>query len=224
MGKYFKYAIGEILLVVVGILIALQVNTWNEKRIKLNNERNLIAAIVDEIKASKINLSKDLKRNEEILNDMALYLDDQLPETNKESSNLAYLSAHNNIDIELPLILSVLENNETTPLSDTHLLKLLRTLNSQFKRMKINESFLDDYWNSNMSAFLIRKKYALSAVDKVVRKNISNNKNYRALYEDEEYKNIISIKWILHDTWVTDQKNTLNQLNKILKYLETKSN
>ncbi|MEZ4781044.1 MAG: DUF6090 family protein [Flavobacteriaceae bacterium] len=32
MGKYFKYAIGEILLVVIGILIALQINNWNEQR------------------------------------------------------------------------------------------------------------------------------------------------------------------------------------------------
>ena len=31
-GKYFKYAIGEILLVVIGILIALQINNWNETR------------------------------------------------------------------------------------------------------------------------------------------------------------------------------------------------
>ena len=30
-GKYFKYAIGEILLVVIGILIALQINNWNEQ-------------------------------------------------------------------------------------------------------------------------------------------------------------------------------------------------
>jgi hypothetical protein len=30
-GKYFKYAIGEIVLVVIGILIALQINNWNEK-------------------------------------------------------------------------------------------------------------------------------------------------------------------------------------------------
>jgi hypothetical protein len=29
-GKYFKYAIGEIILVVIGILIALQINNWNE--------------------------------------------------------------------------------------------------------------------------------------------------------------------------------------------------
>ena len=31
-GKYFKYAIGEIILVVIGILIALQINNWNEQR------------------------------------------------------------------------------------------------------------------------------------------------------------------------------------------------
>ena len=31
-GKYFKYAIGEIILVVLGILIALQINDWNETR------------------------------------------------------------------------------------------------------------------------------------------------------------------------------------------------
>ena len=30
-GKYVFYAIGEIILVVVGILIALQINNWNEK-------------------------------------------------------------------------------------------------------------------------------------------------------------------------------------------------
>src|SRR5210317_2071092 len=31
-GKYLKYAIGEIVLVVIGILIALQINNWNEAR------------------------------------------------------------------------------------------------------------------------------------------------------------------------------------------------
>ena len=32
--KYLLYAIGEILLVVIGILIALQVNNWNEERLQ----------------------------------------------------------------------------------------------------------------------------------------------------------------------------------------------
>ena len=223
-GRYFKYAIGEIILVVIGILIALQVNNWNEKRVKLNNERNLIASIVEEVKASKINLSNDLKTNNEILNNMSLYLDDQLPESDRESSALLYLSAHNNIYVELPLILSVLENNETTPISDTHLLKFLRELNSLKTKMSISETFLDDFWNSNMSEFLIRKKFAFSVVDKVIRKKVSKDINYRSLYDDDEYKNLLSIKWILHNTWVSDQKKTLNLLNIILDYLETSSN
>ena len=38
-AKYLKYAIGEIVLVVIGILIALQINNWNENR-KLKAEEN----------------------------------------------------------------------------------------------------------------------------------------------------------------------------------------
>ncbi len=37
-SKYFLYAIGEIFLVVVGILIALQINNWNNRRIERKQE------------------------------------------------------------------------------------------------------------------------------------------------------------------------------------------
>lgn len=37
-GKYLKYAIGEIILVVIGILIALSINNWNEIRKQRNQE------------------------------------------------------------------------------------------------------------------------------------------------------------------------------------------
>ena len=41
-GKYFKYAIGEIILVVIGILIALQINNWNQSRINSNLEKQYL--------------------------------------------------------------------------------------------------------------------------------------------------------------------------------------
>ena len=41
-GKYLKYAIGEIILVVIGILIALQINNWNEARKETFKERQLL--------------------------------------------------------------------------------------------------------------------------------------------------------------------------------------
>ena len=53
-SKYLLYAVGEILLVVIGILIALQFNTWSEER-KLSEERLNI------LKNLKIDLENDIK-------------------------------------------------------------------------------------------------------------------------------------------------------------------
>ena len=53
-GKYFKYAIGEIVLVVIGILIALQINNWNENRVSKNKEKMLLKELNYEFKRSKI--------------------------------------------------------------------------------------------------------------------------------------------------------------------------
>lgn len=44
-GKYLKYAIGEIILVVIGILIALQINNWNNNRLNAKREANYIKNI-----------------------------------------------------------------------------------------------------------------------------------------------------------------------------------
>ncbi|SDR94860.1 hypothetical protein SAMN04515667_1059 [Formosa sp. Hel1_31_208] len=52
-GKYFKYAIGEIILVVIGILIALQINNWNENRINSNKETAILSNIHKEFKQNK---------------------------------------------------------------------------------------------------------------------------------------------------------------------------
>jgi Family of unknown function (DUF6090) len=54
MGKYVKYAIGEIILVVIGILIALQINNWNEKR-KINIiEKEILTSIYHSIAADTL--------------------------------------------------------------------------------------------------------------------------------------------------------------------------
>ena len=47
-GKYFKYAIGEILLVVIGILIALQMDNLNEYRKDREEERELLLQLRSE--------------------------------------------------------------------------------------------------------------------------------------------------------------------------------
>ena len=53
-GKYFKYAIGEIILVMVGILLALQVSNWNNYRIDRISERKILDNIHRDFVANKV--------------------------------------------------------------------------------------------------------------------------------------------------------------------------
>ena len=64
-GKYFKYAIGEIILVVIGILIALQINNWNEGRKDLAQEQLILKQLQREYISNLNQLDeKILMRNE----------------------------------------------------------------------------------------------------------------------------------------------------------------
>ena len=47
-SKYFKYAIGEIILVVIGILIALQINNWNEYKKERKKEVTYLSNFKEE--------------------------------------------------------------------------------------------------------------------------------------------------------------------------------
>ena len=53
-GKYFKYALGEIALVVIGILIALSINNWNDNRKNRISERELLDNIHRDFVQNKI--------------------------------------------------------------------------------------------------------------------------------------------------------------------------
>lgn len=93
VGRYLFYAIGEIVLVVIGILIALQINNWNTNRIERTIEKDYIRRLAkelsDEIDYYKnvrdqfINKEKSLNRivmvwqsNPSILNDSLQYIND----------------------------------------------------------------------------------------------------------------------------------------------------
>ncbi len=95
MGKYFKYAIGEIILVVIGILIALQINNWNEQRKTRNIEAKLISELLEDVKNdsnfyqsrlkffdSQIKSYQTLKElcNEQLkVNDSIIFTDESIP-------------------------------------------------------------------------------------------------------------------------------------------------
>lgn len=60
-NKYFVYAIGEIILVVIGILIALQINTWNEQRKENAKLKVILTSVYKDLVADSLAIHKDLK-------------------------------------------------------------------------------------------------------------------------------------------------------------------
>jgi len=53
-SRYFKYAVGEIVLVVVGILIALSINNWNETRQNKQQADAYLKGLIDDLKSDSI--------------------------------------------------------------------------------------------------------------------------------------------------------------------------
>jgi hypothetical protein len=51
LKRYLIYAVGEILLIVIGILLALQINAWNSNRINRITEREYLNRLTNELKS-----------------------------------------------------------------------------------------------------------------------------------------------------------------------------
>jgi hypothetical protein len=78
--KYLLYAVGEIALVVIGILIALQINTWSENRKLEIKEINLLEELQINLETNVINLQNDVTHQiyqAEKLNDVIAHLEDK---------------------------------------------------------------------------------------------------------------------------------------------------
>jgi hypothetical protein len=60
-GRYLIYAVGEIILVMVGILLALQVNNWNENRKERIEESKLLTEIYEQLKDDTIRINRNIK-------------------------------------------------------------------------------------------------------------------------------------------------------------------
>lgn len=60
-SRYLVYALGEIFLVVIGILIALQINNWNEQKNKRYQEKAILNEIISDLEESEAAILSRLK-------------------------------------------------------------------------------------------------------------------------------------------------------------------
>lgn len=175
--KYFKYAIGEIILVVIGILIALQINNWNEVRKQNRNFHDLYSNLLLDIKADSVSYSKNLKELKDIN-----FLHEQLYKTGvkndttivlKNPSILRYSIYYNPITKENdPFIASKIINDSIR--------KEVLTYFRNMKDMDDVYSELEDIIKTKMRVYLGDKKmYKLT--------NWFENKHKNTAIEDLSY-------------------------------------
>ena len=140
-GKYLKYAFGEIILVVIGILIALQINNWNENRLNRIGAKNFLNQVQEELELDVINYKEDLDK-------IQRYTDYLNKVTERKYS-----------EVDLSLLPNSLTRNLSFKNNNTSYNKMLESGiieyvdNSKIKK-NLKKYYLTDYVNySNLTAF-----------------------------------------------------------------------
>jgi len=92
--KYARYAIGEIVLVVIGILIALQINNWNEYRKERLKERAYLERLKQDLNIDKESLILNKEFYQDVFVAGSLVLSHAEGDDNVSASNWDILTAY----------------------------------------------------------------------------------------------------------------------------------
>jgi hypothetical protein len=84
-SKYFKYAIGEIILVVIGILIALSINNWNETRKSSAFEKEILTQVQANLIKDKLTLEEISLNFQKAINSSNKILESKWSQQDKDS-------------------------------------------------------------------------------------------------------------------------------------------
>ena len=142
-GKYLKYAIGEIILVMIGILLALQVNNWNEskkdqkqEKIYLNNLQEDLKGIIEAYNTANLVESLTLKQSKDILKHYELNngfynMDSIFPKIND-------LTVRWNVTPTPTTLIEMINSGQTKLIRNTTLRKDLIAFNEQLNLWSAN--------------------------------------------------------------------------------------
>jgi hypothetical protein len=135
-GKYLKYAIGEIVLVVIGILIALSINNWNEKckdekridafiqKLKTQIENN-ITKVENSVQRLDSNYETSMRLISIVGTDTITNIDAKI------DSLIAANFSDYNLNLDLNVVIEGRENGDIALLPSDHLRQALYNLSTE---------------------------------------------------------------------------------------------
>jgi hypothetical protein len=190
--RYLVYALGEIFLVVIGILIALQVNNWNENRKALMISNQTIMNLKVELEEARIALGQAYRFNRENRRLSQQFING---ETNFDSLKISpqkifSYTGFAPITLNLPILERELSSDKSIK-GKEKLIHQLRIIQNEYNSIQSIISNMERLWSNQVAPYYTKTNTM------VVYNQFLNQKEIKLdsllpILEDQEYKNLVA--------------------------------
>ena len=231
MGKYFKYAIGEILLVVIGILIALQINNWNEDRKASDNERNLFMNLKIDFESRLLELQEMQNAKYESLkslNTLNNFIgNNKIPQDSILDYHLSRTVNGFKFNEEFKMLEVVFNTGLINDIKNKKLKRKLiewpQELEEMLEEQRMHNNLIDyrliPFYSTYISVRDIYEKFDFRKYNLPKDSKTSLNKNYEGLLADILFENFIAESEMLLRVSIVDINTLINSAKEIIAFL-----
>jgi hypothetical protein len=226
-SKYFKYAIGEIILVVIGILIALQINNWNENRKDIAKEQQILLSLQEEFKQNIRELKFDHQINLSCVKAIKALLNFDATtnfETKVIDSLMAQAYNFATFDVRLGVYNDISSSGNLEIIRDSKLRYKLNQWTGELNDYKEDHIIRRDYWIHNMPS-LVNKVLPIRNQDSFLKRedyprerDLKLKQVPKANYV--EFFSNLEIDGMLFDYYMNQSFVTSNE-ESLMKFLES---
>lgn len=159
VSKYVLYAIGEIILVVIGILIALQINNWNKKQKDIEKEQQILLSLREEFKQNIKELEFDHSINEGCLKAIVALMNFDYTKdfkTKTIDSLLGQVYNYATFDARLGVMNDITSSGNLELIRDSKLKYALNQWTGELDDYKEDVIVRREYWVNNVPRILYK--------------------------------------------------------------------
>ncbi|MDY2588185.1 DUF6090 family protein [Winogradskyella aquimaris] len=194
-GKYLKYAIGEIVLVVIGILIALQINNWNENRKQNMRSREYHQRIyedLDRLTKQGDNLKSNADRVLTSITKAVALLESKKELTREDKKTMDYAMIwFSRTTYQLPALSTYEEMKSNGDLNLIYDVKLRNQITDFYNYLKQVEKVYDKISMAIEDDYKVFSRYIRTYVNPEAL-SITHDYDFNKMSEDEEFINTFS--------------------------------
>jgi hypothetical protein len=220
--KYLLYAIGEIILVVIGILIALQINNWNEMQKQKEISKETIQNLKIELLNAKESLLSTANFNNNILDASDKFINSEFPVESLMANpgDIFNFTNYREFTIDLPILDREL-SSERNIVGEPELNTLLRMIKDDIGHLESTLFYLDELWNSQISTYLIRTNTAIFYHKHFKRPDEVIPYFYiQELAEGDEYKNLAAMSNLFTGVMNEEAVQLITSIDEALLIIE----